>query len=873
VRYGFSAIGNRRNGFELQIAALVDEYFPQSFESLKCGCNGSIMYVKHMRRSHRGEVFGLVWPFVAVVLVLLTLAFVSVEIMSSLRAYITAESVWSKNQKNATFYLHWYAESGEDTFFQRHVAALEVLHHLRTARDLLERPSVDMNVAMDELVLGGFSRDDVRGAAWVYRIFHNVSYLEDAVRFWKRSDAAIDELGNIGRQLHRRFVAPSGMRAGTAVELRKIFEIDEQIAPLSRGFSFKLGETFQRVASLLLLIDLTAASLLMLLTIWHVRQLVFQRRRTEEAWLRSEARARATLGSIGEAVIATNLTGHIEFVNPAAESLFRTKGTECIGMLFSDVFSLLYERSRLPETLLANLVSDYLPHSPGQERLVEMVLVLRNDMEVNVAATVSRISGSTYSLNDQREVDQAHDGFVIILRNITNEREYVRSLAWQASHDSLTNLVNRTEFDRQLNVSLQGNSDHAVLAPDVLLLFDLDRFKIVNDTCGHAAGDAMLRAISAYLAQRFGTNDTFARLGGDEFGALLRGYTRDEVLDLTSRILQQASTFSFEWETQHFKTSLSIGLLVLNEPAMTTESAMRMTDVACFVAKERGRSRMQEVDLADSHLAMHVNEASWVRRLKNALENGLFCLYAQVIRKNAETGDGSLHHDKIELVIRMIDTEGGADITPDKFIPAAERYGLMTSIDQWVVRTALLSLAKTPVKLYSEYAINLSGASIGDSRFLSYVVDCIRESGVDPRLLCFEITETAAISNLQSAAHFMKELHILGCHFALDDFGAGMSSFGYLKHLPVDYLKIDGTFVKNLPDDIISQEMVIAINDIGHSLGCQTIAEYVESEDIAMLLRTYGVDYLQGYFIGRPSFWEEQHSLRSNMVRLTPTKA
>ncbi|MGI4859952.1 MAG: putative bifunctional diguanylate cyclase/phosphodiesterase [Janthinobacterium lividum] len=829
---------------------------------MKWGTNGSFfMYVKNTRRRDAGEVFGLVWPFAALVLVLLALAFVSIEIMSSLRAYIAAESIWSKNEKDATFFLHLYADSGQEIFYQRHAEAVAELRHLRTARDLLDHPQVNMRVAMDELALGGFAPSDVSGAAWVYRIFRHVGYLQDAVTLWKRTDAVIDELGRTGARLHRQFVATSGARIDAVDELKKIFQINEEIAPFSQGFSLKLSETFRKVALLLVLIDLTAASVLMLLIIWHVRQLVIQRRQTEEAWRRSEARARATLGSIGEAVIATSLAGHIEFINPAAENLLCTRSTACIGLSFPNAFSLLYERSRERETLLAKLASEDSSDDLGKERFAEMILVLRNGVEVNVRATVSRINGSTFGSGNQSETDRGHDGFVIILRNITREREYVRNLSWQASHDSLTNLVNRTEFDRQLNVSLQDVSRRPTSAPDVLLLFDLDRFKIVNDTCGHAAGDAMLRAISAHLAEHFRTGDTFARLGGDEFGVLLRDYEREEFSKLTGKLLHLANTFSFKYEAQQFKTSLSIGLLVLNEPSMTAESAMQMTDIACFVAKERGRDRLQEVDLEDSHLVMHVNEASWARRLKHALENDLFCLHAQPIRKTDATARQSARVDKVELLIRMVDAEGGPEITPDKFIPAAERYGLMTAIDQWVVRAALQTLAHTPIKLYSEYAINLSGASVGDFRFLNYIIECIAESGVDPRLLCFEITETAAISNLMFAAHFMNELRSLGCRFALDDFGAGMSSFGYLKHLPIDYLKIDGTFVKNLPRDPVSQEMVIAINDIGHSLGCKTIAEYVENESIVTLLKKYGVDYLQGYFIGRPSFWTEQRNL------------
>ncbi|WP_158936884.1 bifunctional diguanylate cyclase/phosphodiesterase [Burkholderia sp. S171] len=821
------------------------------------------MRIKHVPHSDANQVIRLVWPFLVVILILVTLAVVSIDIMSSLRAYIGAESVWSKGEKDATFFLHLYAETGDEVLYQRHAEAMGGLLHLRRARDILDRTKTDMHTAQDELVMGGFARSDVVSAAWVYRIFRHVSYLKDAMDLWKLSDVHMDKLQQVAGQLHRRFSERSEADAELVELQEEIFQINEKVAPLSRGFSYELSATFRKVAWLLLMVDLWAATVLMLLTVWHVRRLVIQRRLTEMALRRSEARAKATLGSIGEAVIATSLSGEIEFINPAAERILCTTSAWCLGRPFSDAFSLLYERSREPEKILAKLASDGLLGDDLDDQFVEMILVSQGGVEVNVRAVVSRITGSPFYLSDLGGSNDGHQGYVIILRNMTREKEYIRSLAWQASHDSLTDLVNRLEFERQLAASLAEVRHVNAAVCDVLLVFDLDRFKIVNDTCGHAAGDGMLCAISTHLSGIFRAGDTFGRLGGDEFGALLRGYDRAQAMALADELLRSANTFCYQWEAQQFKTSLSIGLLVLDEPDITAESAMHLTDIACFVAKERGRDRIQEADLNDSDLATHANEASWARRLKHALEHDLFCLYAQPIR-NLHTGDqqtGGLN--KVELLLRMIDAQGGPAITPDKFIPAAERYGLMTAIDRWVVRTALRALSRTPAKQYSEYAINLSGASVGDSRFLHYVVEQIRENGIAAGLLCFEITETAAIGNLLSAVHFMNELSILGCHFALDDFGAGMSSFGYLKHLPVDYLKIDGAFIKNLPQDTVSQEMVIAINDIGHSLGCQTIAEYVENADIIELLKKYGVDYAQGYFIGRPSPWAEPQRLNS----------
>jgi EAL domain-containing protein (putative c-di-GMP-specific phosphodiesterase class I) len=276
------------------------------------------------------------------------------------------------------------------------------------------------------------------------------------------------------------------------------------------------------------------------------------------------------------------------------------------------------------------------------------------------------------------------------------------------------------------------------------------------------------------------------------------------------------------------------------------------------MAKERGRDRVQLADLGDRELARHASEVSWGRRLKQALEHDHFCLYVQPI---VAVGDGvpaSTEGQRAELLLRMIDPNvSNGVIAPTLFIPAAERYGLMTAIDRWVIRNAFDTLSRARHKRFSEYAINLSGASVGDERFLGFVREQFQRTGVSPGMICFEITETTAIANLASAARFMHELNALGCHFALDDFGAGMSSFGYLKHLPVEYLKIDGSFVTDMVLDPVSREMVAAINEMGHSMKCRTIAEYVESEGILRALHALGVDYAQGFYIGRPMLWTE----------------
>ena len=800
-------------------------------------------------KDRNAQLIGIIWPFLAVILVLVALAMLSIDVMSSVRAYIGGESTWSKGQKDAVFYLDLYAETGDPAAYEHYVAAIAGPRNLGRAREALSRDPPDADAARNALVAGGMHPADVADMVWAFRRFHDVSYFAEAAGYWAGADADLARLDSLAHALHAQL--KSGARVASIVDplKRQIRDINADIAPKALGFSVVLGEAFRRTAWLLLMADTLAALTLVLLCVVHVRRLIEQRGRIEAALTQSEARAKATLGSIGEAVIATGPTGIIEFINPAAERIAGMPAAACLGRPLVESFRLLDERSRVPVDPL------------GATRFgqpAEMVLQCRDGDEIFVQAVTSRISDSAVHRPGAAAGDSSQMGFVLILRNMTREHEYIESLAWAATHDTLTGLVNRAEFERRLALGLLGGS-HEKRADDrasALLFLDLDRFKAVNDTCGHAAGDAMLREVAARFESCIEPDDTLARLGGDEFAVLLYGGDPARVESVAERLRACLNDFVFHWEAQPLATSVSVGVVDLREARMGVEEAMRLADISCYMAKERGRDRVQVADLRDRELARHANEVSWGRRLKKALEHEHFCLYAQPIVAVGEDRHARAPR-RAELLLRMQEPGAGV-IAPNLFVPAAERYGLMTAIDRWVIRTAFRVLARTERKLFDEYAINLSGASVGDERFLAYVREQFEESGVAPDLICFEITETAAIANLASAARFMRELNALGCRFALDDFGAGMSSFGYLKHLPVEYLKIDGSFVMDILHDPVSREMVAAINEMGHSMKCRTIAEYVESDGILKTLGELGVDFAQGFHIGRPVPWVEE---------------
>jgi diguanylate cyclase (GGDEF)-like protein len=432
------------------------------------------------------------------------------------------------------------------------------------------------------------------------------------------------------------------------------------------------------------------------------------------------------------------------------------------------------------------------------------------------------------------------------LKELRLRQEYAVKLAYHASHDPLTSLVNRLEFENRLKLAL-----HTAATQDrqhVVMYLDLDQFKIVNDTSGHAAGDQLLRQVSALLKEQIREGDTLARLGGDEFGVLLENCPMQEAIHIADELRQCIADFRFVSEGGSFTIGASIGVVHVADGTLTLTDVLSAADAACYMAKDKGRNRVQFYRPHDSEITLRRGEMEWVSRLQRALQDGRFMLYTQQIMPIDGQASQSSHQ---ELLLRMLDDHGGL-IPPMAFIPAAERYSMMTMIDQWVIQNAFAKISSLGPNC-GTFAINISGTSIGDERFLEFVREQFRRFVMPRRSICFELTETAAIANFDKAARFFGEMKSLGCLFSLDDFGAGMSSFGYLRHLPVDFIKIDGSFVKDIADDPIDLATVRAINDVGHVMGKQTIAEFVDGEKGLAALREIGVDFAQGNWISPPS--------------------
>jgi len=432
-----------------------------------------------------------------------------------------------------------------------------------------------------------------------------------------------------------------------------------------------------------------------------------------------------------------------------------------------------------------------------------------------------------------------------------------RALHYQACHDALTGLINRREFENRLTIAV----DQARLseqARQVLLYLDLDQFKLVNDTCGHPAGDLLLKQITGVLQSRVRGGDTLARLGGDEFGILLQDCSLDQAMRIAETLRQAIRDYRFSWQDGVLTVGVSIGIVEITKEISTVANVMSAADVACYSAKDSGRNRVQlykHDDMPERHREMH-----WISKLTRARDESRFELFYQPI---VPIGTNTHDREHFELMLRLRD-ESGTIVTPAEFIPAAERYNIMPSIDRWVVRQALdrvVHRVASGVKPFT-IAVNLSGTSLNDERFLEFLIAELTANDLAPGAMCFEITETAAIENLGNVVYFMRELKSRGCHFALDDFGSGLSSFMYLKNLPVDYLKIDGQFVENVSRDPVDRSMVAAISQVGKAMGIQTIAERVESPEVLAELARLGIGFAQGFYIAKPRSTREFPYLR-----------
>ena len=546
--------------------------------------------------------------------------------------------------------------------------------------------------------------------------------------------------------------------------------------------------------------------------------------------------AEATLDSISEGVIITDTRGHIDYLNTAAEELLGCSLQQAHARTLADLAALVDEADR-------HALPDPVRRCLDERRRIDLgrraLLVARGSgKEVSVEMRASPIRGG----------GQEPSGCVVVLHDVSELRGITRQMSYQASHDPLTGLANRREFERRLEEAMQQARDRST--SHVLCYLDLDRFKAVNDTSGHTAGDNMLRELAALLKEKVRDSDVIARVGGDEFGMLLIGCPLEKARQIADDVCAAIRDFNFVWRDKIFSVGVSVGLVQIGPESGSLEDVLTAADSACYVAKQQGRGRIHVYSARDEAAARQRGEILWLQRLQIALKEDHFELRTQpIVAVAGRPEDGPA----FEVLLRLRG-EDGTESLPMDFMQAAERYHLMPSLDRWVVRTTFAAVGAGVLKVPPgrSVAINISAQTLGDPQFLEFVVECLDRGTVQPEQVCFELPESAVAAHHGHASRFIAVLHGLGCRFALDDFGRGLGSFASLKQLPMDYLKIDGSFIRGLGTDEVSTAMVSAMVDLARSLGVKVIAEQVETERAFEMARALKMDFVQGYAIGRP---------------------
>ncbi len=552
---------------------------------------------------------------------------------------------------------------------------------------------------------------------------------------------------------------------------------------------------------------------------------------------REKELAQVTLASIADGVMTTDATGRVRYLNPVAEKLTGWSSEAAGGEELDRVLRLIDE-----------VTGDDAPLA------VARVLAGEAQAEVDRRRLLERPDGQRFAVELSaapiRDGAGAGIGLVIVFQDVTDQRLLALQLTHQASHDALTGLLNRQAFEGQLRVALEEGGGPG--EEHCLCYMDLDQFKLVNDTCGHLAGDELLRKLGVLILEHVRDDDPVARLGGDEFGVLMRGCTLEEGLALAQGINRAIEGYRFVWQDKTFVIGASIGLVPIAAGSRSLGQILSAADHACYMAKDKGRNRLQVYRPGDAELLRRTDEMNWVVRIHETLEQGRLRLYGQRIRRLSPRVPEPLF---FEVLLRMID-EDGQVLTPTPFVRAAERYGTMGELDRWVVDGALDYLDRQPRRFLDALgtcSINLSAVSISDESFLEFARQRIAAHQVSPEKLCFEITETAVMANLPQAQRMIRELSGLGCRFALDDFGTGMASYSKLKSLRVSYLKIDAMFVRDLASNPLDRAMVESINQMAHVLGIETVAEGVSAASLVARLEKLGVDYAQGFEVDQPS--------------------
>ncbi len=770
----------------------------------------------------RVRYLGLITGLFALAILAAAFTVMVVQIQSGVAAYLSGEAVWSRGQIKTVYYLEQYARTGNAETLKRARRWHDIPLGDLQARRAMENEPFDYTAAREGFLRGQFHPSDIPRVIVLFRFFSDAPYFRDAARAWQDSDRQILELEEIADDLAREWQSeePSSRRLG---------ELREQLATAS----YKLGvqaTTFRsamtRLARMMPTI-LSLASIVFFIIFGVIAMTLIQR--LTRALRSSEKKFRATFEQAGVGIAQMAEDGRLLEVNPALCEILRYPREEILKL---DYLQLVHpEDKQNREDVLGKVISE-----PFVTHTTELRMLCGDGETAWIRLTVSRFT----------EQADSNASYLAILEDISESHRLSAELSYQASHDELTGLINRRAFEHYLEDALNRAKDENSM--HVLCFIDLDQFKIINDTSGHFVGDYLLRQVAEIFSQHLRKGDVLARLGGDEFALILEYCDPDKAVEVTEKLRQTLTRTQFAWEDRNFSIGCSIGIVPIASDSVDTTSLLRMADAACYLAKEHGRNRIHLVGDDDQALDERHAQMEWISRIRAAIDNNRLFMDAQYI-----TSLSGAEQSRYEVLVRMRD-EDGRVLPPGAFLPAAERFEMAHLIDRWVIGHVLVQLDSHPEHLATLDAchINISGRSFDHRDFLDFVVGLFERHAVPAEKICFEITETAAVRNFADARAFMERLGDLGCTFALDDFGSGLSSFGYLRQLPVDIIKIDGSFVRDIVTDATGRAMVNAISDIGQSMDKMIVAEFVENDSTLKLLRNMGVHFVQGYAVHYP---------------------
>ncbi|WP_148863695.1 putative bifunctional diguanylate cyclase/phosphodiesterase [Marinobacter fonticola] len=780
------------------------------------------------KQRRRLKVASLITGLVVIVLAAVAFTVSVVQIQSAIAAYAGGNSAWSRAQVSAVLHLDSYARTGRPEELQAAKRWLEIPLGDMVARRAMEAESLNAQDARAGLIQGQNDPRDLTRMIWLFRYFSQLDHFQRAVQAWRETDPYLLELQQITQSLESQW--QSGTPSPERIEnLRgRLKAINAELDTLAREFRVAMGEAARWTTTILSLASVEFLVLLSALA-WIIGHRLVRIQRTHEL------KFRAIFEQTAVGILQIAPDGSILEVNQAASEVLHRDRSELIDLPF---YHLVHpedwaldrqERLELLDGRRASATTEY--------------RLLKGDNELLWARLTASMVWHQVGTSPY---------MIVMLEDISESRRLAYELSFQATHDELTGLFNRREFEHRLATTLgRARKDASVHA---LCFIDLDQFKVVNDTSGHTAGDQLLHQVSQLARSTLRDHDILARLGGDEFGVILENCNLDQAAIVAEKLRTSLESIVFSWEGINHSIGCSIGVVAITTDAPDTGELMRAADIACYVAKNEGRNRVYVSELNDRLQAVHRGEMAWLNRIQDALHENRFYLDAQLIVPI----DGTSALPRYEVLIRLKDTDGET-VPPSAFLPAAERYGVVNKIDRWVIGEVIRQLSRHPEHLERIEAchVNLSGRTFDQADFADFVIDLIREHKLPAHKLCFEITETAAVHNLVDVQTFMVRLSRMGCTFALDDFGTGLSSFSYLRQLPVECLKIDGSFVRHIATDESDRAIVRAIHEIGHTLQKCTIAEFVENDEAAAILGDIGVDYLQGYGLHRPCRFDE----------------